>query len=177
MLFYIYRFFNKFFYLLKTNATFEIVKRYFIDTIFKKYFLKSFLLENNEFLNEIPKLNLDSDWYSGNYIYWLRIFKKFDFYKKENLQILEIGSWEGLTSFFILYKLKNANLTCVDTWGGSDEQNASTKETDEVLAKTERNFDNNLIQFGNRLNKIKLDSFSYFNNLIAYINKQYFNTV
>jgi predicted O-methyltransferase YrrM len=163
MLIYTYTFFNRIFYLFKTNASFKIIKRYIIDTIYKKKLLSNYLLEYDEFLKEIPNLNLNSDWYSGNYLYWLLTFKNFNYYNKEGLQILEIGSWEGLTSFFILHKLKNANLTCVDTWGGSDEQNASSIETMDVLVKTESNFDNNLNKFGDRLKKIKLDSFSYFN--------------
>jgi predicted O-methyltransferase YrrM len=102
------------------------------------------------------------------------VFDEIELYKKDNLKILEIGSWEGLTSFFILHKLKNATLTCVDTWGGSDEQNASSPETLEVLQKTESNFDQNLSIFRDRLIKIKSTSFAYFNN---YSNKNEYDLI
>jgi len=102
------------------------------------------------------------------------LFDNCNLYKKGNLNVLEIGSWEGLSSFFILHKLQNATLTCVDTWGGSDEQNASTKKTDEALLKTESNFDNNLKIFSSRLTKIKSTSFEYFNN---YKYKNYYDLI
>ncbi len=165
---------NRIYYLFRTNASIGIIKRYIYDTLSKKNILKKYTITFNEFINEIPKLHLDSNWYSGNYYYWLKIFNDFGYYEKKNLQILEIGSWEGLTSFFILHKLPSSNLTCVDTWGGSDEQNASTIETDEVLLRTEMNFDYNLNQFGSRLTKVKQDSQAFFNN---YRRKNYFDLI
>ena len=165
---------NQIYYLYKTHASFDIIKKLFVDKLNKKKLLKTYEIQHLEFSKEIVNLNLDSDWYAGNYYYWLSLFDHFNLYKRDTLKVLEIGSWEGLSSFFILHNLKNATLTCVDTWGGSDEQNASTMETDEVLLKTETNFDYNLKMYCNRLTKIKSTSFEYFN---IYNYKNYYDLI
>ncbi len=151
-------------YMYKTGASIEIISNYIINKIRKNYIKNKYNNEYNDFIFQVNKLKLDSNWYAGNFYYWLSLFDQFNIYKKEKLNILEIGSWEGLSSFFILYKLPNSKLTCVDTWQGSDEQNAATKETSEVLQKTELNFDNNLKIFNDRLTKIKATSYQYFND-------------
>jgi predicted O-methyltransferase YrrM len=155
--------FQNLYYLYKTHATWEILKVYVFNKLDKKKLLRKYQFEYSHFVKKISNLSLDSNWYSGNYVYWLSVFDEFQLSKKEKLKVLEIGSWEGLSSFFILDRLENATLTCVDTWAGSDEQNASSAETIEVFQKTEANFDKNLSVFGSRLIKIKSTSFSYYN--------------
>lgn len=159
----LYAFLRNLYYLYKTFAPLEVIKIFVLNKLNKNKLLHDYKQQHADFVKEISNLTLDSNWYAGNYFYWLSVFDEFQLYKKHNLQILEIGSWEGLSSFFILYKLNQATLTCVDTWGGSDEQNANSTETFQVLQKTESNFDNNLSVFGDRLIKIKSTSFEYYN--------------
>jgi len=85
------------------------------------------------------------------------VFEKYGLLNKD-VNSLEIGSWEGLSSYFILHILPHAHLTCVDTWAGSDEH-----EGDEVLNTIESNFDSNLQPYNERLTKFKGTSFNFFN--------------
>jgi predicted O-methyltransferase YrrM len=150
-------------YLFITYASYDVIFRFISDRFIKSRLLRTYESDYLSFLEKIGKLNLNSNWYAGNYFYWYSLFDKKMFYEQNRLLVLEIGSWEGLSSFFILENLPKATLTCVDTWGGSDEQNASEEETNEVLQKTESNFDKNMEAFGERLIKIKSTSFDYFN--------------
>ena len=83
---------------------------------------------------------------------------------KKNVKALEIGSWEGLSSYFILSTMPQSHLTCVDTWDGSDEHKDETHTTLNILSKIENKFDKNLATFQQRLSKYKGTSYSFFNS-------------
>ena len=112
---------------------------------------------------EKTKLNLklSKDWFSNSIPYWLSVFDEYRL-RSVNVKALEIGSWEGLSSYFILSELPKAQLTCVDTWKGADEHVDGTESSKIVLSKIEQNFDNNLSQFSSRLTKYKGTSLSFF---------------
>ena len=112
---------------------------------------------------EKTKLNLklSNDWFSNSIPYWLSVFDEYRL-RSVNVKALEIGSWEGLSSYFILSELPNAHLTCVDTWEGADEHLDGTESSKIVLSKIEQTFDNNLSQFSSRLTKYKGTSLSFF---------------
>lgn len=126
--------------------------------ITRKVIKKNYKEKTEAYKSLFKKLDFSNDWFSGNIPYWLNIFNKHSFYSRK-LDILEIGSWEGMSSLFILTELPNANLTAVDTWSGSDEH-----QGDDVLSKIESNFDSNLYKVSNRLNKYKGTSYQYFND-------------
>jgi predicted O-methyltransferase YrrM len=63
---------------------------------------------------------LSNDWFSSHVPFWLSAIEDYDL-RDKHLKVLEIGSWEGLSSYFILSEISNAHLTCVDTWEGSEE--------------------------------------------------------
>lgn len=73
----------------------------------------------------------------------------------KKVNALEIGSWEGLSSYFILSTIPNSHLTCVDTWEGADEHKDSQGISFEELGRIEENFDKNLTVFAERLKNIK----------------------
>src|SRR5262245_29300537 len=90
--------------------------------------------------------DLTSDFSSGNFTLWRRVFSPL---RDEPLRILEIGSWEGRSAIFFLNFFANATITCIDTFsGGSDHQPERTPPTEE-------RFDRNLAAFGARVEKIK----------------------
>ncbi len=97
-----------------------------------------------------------TDWFSRHIPSWLKLFNLHDL-TNQNLKLLEIGSWEGMSSVFLLDTLKNSHLTCVDTWGGSDEHTAL-----DFLDKLEERFDHNTKLYSSRLTKIKSSSLEYF---------------
>lgn len=148
--------------LFRTHTPISIINSY-IFTWLRRSKIKS--ETNQEFvllISDIKTLKLKSDFYTGNYPYWLKIIRDYKLNVNNQFKVLEIGSWEGLTSFFILSRLPKCELTCVDTWGGSDEQNANETESDEVLKKIEENFNENTRKFKDRLIKIKSTSLQYF---------------
>lgn len=64
--------------------------------------------------------------------------------------LLEVGSWEGRSTTFLLSYLPQAQLTSVDTWEGGVEHRERPD-----LATLEQRFDHNLSAFRDRLTKRK----------------------
>lgn len=108
------------------------------------------------------KLKLDNDWFSDSIPTWLRAIDNTNFRIKDKINCLEVGSWQGLSAFFLLNELKNSNLTCVDTWEGADEHKDGTVTTPGILNSIESIFDANLSEFKDRLIKFKGPSLSYY---------------
>ena len=63
------------------------------------------------------------DWFSGYISSWVEVFVHYG--KPE--RVLEIGSFEGRSTCWLLERT-TAQVTCVDTWEGSDEHTADHKE-------------------------------------------------
>jgi predicted O-methyltransferase YrrM len=87
-----------------------------------------------------------SDWCSGNFTLWRRVFSALH---DEPLRILEIGSWEGRSATFFLNFFAKATITCVDTFSGGNDHKP------EQAFRIEERFDRNLAAFGNRVEKVK----------------------
>jgi predicted O-methyltransferase YrrM len=152
------KFFKAIFYLILTNAPILVITCYIQTYLQKNKFSK------NQFLNYInSEYKFSTDWFTGNIPYWMNIFNKYHMTAK-NLSCLEIGSWEGRSSLFILEALPNSELVCVDTWSGADEHKGS-----EVLNQIEVNFDHNLSIYMPRLKKYKGTSYSFFDQLDSHI--------
>jgi hypothetical protein len=98
----------------------------------------------------LTQLEISNDWFTNNIPFWLYAFNKYNL-STQKINILEIGSWEGLSSYFILHALPNATLTCVDTWEGADEHKTGDATTKDVLSNIEISFDKNLSPFSDRL--------------------------
>ena len=97
-----------------------------------------------------------TNWFGGNVPHWLYVIERFGLAGKP-LDVLEIGSWEGASSLFILCALPLARLTCVDTWAGADEHQGT-----DALNAIERNFLANTAPHADRLTRFKGTSFAYF---------------
>jgi predicted O-methyltransferase YrrM len=78
---------------------------------------------------------------------------------KPAIEALEIGSWEGCSSLFLLQTLPKTRITCVDMWEGSQELVDFG-----ALSTGETNFDSNLLEYKKQLTKFKGSSFSFFNS-------------
>lgn len=109
-------------------------------------------------------LQLDNDWFTANIPTWLMAFRKSDYDKKNELNCMEIGSWQGLSAVFTLYYFERAKLTCVDTWEGADEHKSGAASTSDILSKVEETFEGNLSKYKDRLTKYKGTSYQYFND-------------
>ena len=110
------------------------------------------------FRGDVGNLKQTRDWFLPQALNWLWLFEKTDLANQDELNGLEIGSWEGLSSYFILSTLPNLTLTCVDPW----DKYSDTEEEALQFAKREKNFDCNTKKFGSRVNKYKGTSWEYF---------------
>ena len=150
-------------YLAKTYAPRQIYTAHFAHLFSNQDIEETYRTEQYSY-REIKKgLHLSNDWFTHNIPYWLSVIDEYQLRSKK-LKVLEIGSWEGLSSYFILYSLNKAHLTCVDTWEGADEHKDGTFATAEVLSRIEASFDGNLFPFQERLEKYKGSSFSFFSD-------------
>jgi predicted O-methyltransferase YrrM len=104
--------------------------------------------------------DFSNDWTSGNFTMWRRVLSPL---REEPLRILEIGSWEGRSAVFFLNFFARATITCIDTFGGSEEHQNLTAQ----LADIEARFDRNLAPFGPRVEKIKSRSGAALERLAA----------
>ena len=95
-------------------------------------------------------------WFDRHAREWMGIFESEGLIDKP-ITILEIGSWEGRSTCFLLQYLKSAHVTAVDTWQGGDEHASYTQ-----LGATEKLFGRNVARFGDRATKAKSRSLEYF---------------
>ncbi|NDD67223.1 hypothetical protein EBZ35_06205 [bacterium] len=68
----------------------------------------------------IKWLNLSRHWFCEHIPFWFLMMETYGI-KDKNVNVLELGRFEGLSGYFILSTLPHAHLTCVDTWQGGDE--------------------------------------------------------
>jgi hypothetical protein len=150
-------------YLIKTFAPFKLIIKYSLFKFTHTFNTKKFLADQNQFIGSTIKLKLSFDWFTQFIHFWLLAFDQNKITTQKNMNILEIGSWEGLSSYFILKTFKNATLTCVDTWQGSDEHLENSSLYKKTLSEIENTFNQNLSVFKKRLIKFKGTSYSFFN--------------
>ena len=109
-------------------------------------------------------INYNEKWFCNNLNYLTVNFKTVKNVKK----ILEIGSYEGRSAIFFLKNFSNSNISCVDTWSGSDEHNNVNFDL------VEKNFDLNtsFYQSNDILIKHKMTSNEFFKK-----NDKYFDLI
>lgn len=100
-----------------------------------------------------------SRFFDGNAAQWIQMFEREQLCGRK-LNMLEIGSWEGRSAVFLMHYFPVAEITCVDTWKGSDEHVG-----DESLMSVEGKFDSNVAQFGGRVRKFKGTSLQFFSGI------------
>jgi predicted O-methyltransferase YrrM len=90
-------------------------------------------------------------WFDANIVPWCATFSRI-FNRADPVRILEIGSWEGRSTLFLLTYFTQGHLTAVDTWAGSDEYQYNATWD---LRDLEVRFDGNLAPCVARLTKRK----------------------
>ena len=87
-----------------------------IINIFTKYFYLKTKNNNitNDFFNYTKKFKLSKNYFKHNSPIWFEIFKRNDFLNKK-INILEIGSFEGMSLLFFKKYLKTKYIYSVDT--------------------------------------------------------------
>ncbi len=100
-----------------------------------------------------------TDWFTPQITSWLEVFSRAGVLQNHGgpLRGLEIGSWEGMSSLFLLGRFPGLQLTCVDTWLGGGEH-ALLPALDHVEVR----FDSNTADHSDRITKWHGSSASYF---------------
>jgi predicted O-methyltransferase YrrM len=92
-----------------------------------------------------------TDWAAGHFFEWAELLHPL---RQKALRILEIGSWEGRSALFFLNYLPRSRIVCIDTFGGNVEHHISPYFA-ELAPKAEGQFDRNLAELMDRVEKIK----------------------
>lgn len=143
--------------LIVANTPFSIYFNYIITKLNKHK--RNIFVSNEVMFKELLSTKVYSvDWFTRQIVYWRDVFHRVNIKESDRLNILEIGSFEGVSSLFFLHTFRNSKLTCVDTWQGADEhQNLN-------MSQIEKNFDSNLSPYKDQVTKYKGTSFNYFND-------------
>ena len=123
---------------------------YYKSKSLKKKCKVKYSKEKIDFIDKISNKNFSNKWFLNN-------FEIFNYFlpenKNEKFNYLEIGCFEGLSSFYVLSQFKFVNAYFVDIW---DEPNKNSKSLTGDFNKVEKLFDENLSKFN--FTKIKDDS-------------------
>ena len=151
-------------YLIKHEASISIILA-FLKFQLTKPFFNTFRSKDKKLNKEIIKDKLvTDDFFSINAFDWKKNLKQYK--KKNDVSYLEIGSFEGISAYFIDKFFDSKIIHCVDTWLGSDEHGDDTN-----FKNVESNFDKNTKKIKN-LNKYKTTSDNFFDN-----NQSYFDII
>ena len=112
----------------------------------------------NIIYEKFQSINYNEKWFCNNLYYLSTNFKN----SKNVKNMLEIGSYEGRSAIFFLKNFSNSNISCVDTWSGSDEHNSVNFQL------IEKNFDFNtsFYQSNKLLRKYKMTSNVFLKKMI-----------
>ena len=123
---------------------------YYKSKILKKKCKKNYKDQKIKFEYNIKEKNFSNKWFLNN-------FDIFNFFlpkdKNSKFDYLEVGCFEGLSSFFVLSEYKAVNAILLDIW---DMPNPNSKTLSHNFNSIEKAFDNNLSSFN--FTKIKDDS-------------------
>ena len=138
-----------------------ILSKYILSVFFiNRFKIKNYNFDKINFINYCSKkLFFDQrDLFSNNIPSWLYIFNKF-FLINNKIDVLEIGSYEGRSSSFLLKTLEKMHLTCVDTFEPFHELQ---EKNNKKFKKVYENFQKNIINFSSRVNVVKNTSDYFF---------------
>jgi len=123
---------------------------YYKSKSLKKKCKVKYSKEKIDFIDKISNKNFSNKWFLNN-------FEIFNYFlpenKNEKFNYLEIGCFEGLSSFYVLSQFKFVNAYFLDIW---DEPNKNSKSLTDDFNQVEKLFDENLSKFN--FTKIKDDS-------------------
>jgi len=142
--------------MLETGASLGLLSKYILGR-FRKLRSSKYLPVRDRYKAQMSEKDFSNDWFTSNIPNWLLTFEEHRFGDKDRIDALEIGSFEGCSAAFISEQFKTVNLTCIDTWEGSEE-NQGTDYVDTI----EQKFDKNAREFTEKIIKFKGTSFSFF---------------
>ncbi|KAJ1489749.1 hypothetical protein T484DRAFT_1936650, partial [Baffinella frigidus] len=92
-----------------------------------------------------PRCRFTSDWTSDNTPYWAALLQPWSRSSAlgGEIDVLEIGSWEGLSALWWAQNLRARSVTCLDSWEGGAEHKTNTL-FHPALSDLEARFDRNI---------------------------------
>ncbi len=154
---------NIIYYNIKNGVPFKIIIIYLLTkskNIIYKFNNRNYL--RFLFKKIYNKKKISETWSSYNISYWHYLFSK-SFNFRINYKILEIGSYEGASSIFLLHLFKNSTIYCVDTWSAKFKSGVTKNNVN--YSTIESRFDNNLKEYDRRLRKFKTESSLFFKKI------------
>lgn len=148
------------FYLWRNNAPAHVIANY-LYTACRRGFRRKHAPVVQALRDHARDNDFKHDWFSSNAPFWMEIFGAYGL-RGRPIRAMEIGSFEGLSACFILQQLPEAQLTCVDTWGGSDEHVGM-----DHIHSIETAFDRHVAPWRSRVTKVKMPSLKYLASLGA----------
>lgn len=152
--FYVFDFCRKLVTLIKYRSSSQIIFKFVQSRIYSivlnKYHKQTILKYAVDTI-----YNFSSDWFSYKIPPWIKCVK---YPKNRHLRVLEIGSFEGRSTVFILTNWPNSRIDCVDPW----LDYAEVPFKNGMGGLSEKNFDFNTRKFNNRIMKYKLKSTDFF---------------
>lgn len=134
---------------------FKILYFLFLNKIKLLFNINSRIKFYESYQKDFEEFKFNTIWFSGAAYHWNQLFLEFNLHNKP-INILEIGSFEGQSTLFLLKKLNNSKISCVDPWVNYD-QNAQYKFED-----VENQFDKNVSRYKDRVIKFKKFSDQFF---------------
>jgi len=131
---------------------------YYKSKSLKKKCKVEYSKEKIDFIDKISSKKFTNKWFLNN-------FEIFNYFlpknRNEKFNYLEIGCYEGLSSFYVLSEFKFVNAYFLDIW---DEPNKNSKSLTNDFGKVEKFFDENISEFN--CTKIKGDSVTSMRKLL-----------
>lgn len=150
---------KNFLYLFRTGASAKVLKLFCHFRFMKLNLIHSARDRHSLFLKFISERSFSHNWFMANIYIWHYFSKYYDFSRAE--RILEIGSWQGMSTCFLALNFPNAKIDCVDTWAGADEHQSGHAASSNVLESVESIFDQNTEDFSHRIKKYKMSSLEF----------------
>jgi len=153
-------------FIFDSSQEYKLIALYLIIRLFifrklsflnKKYYNQYISLNSNH-LDYKKNGHFTQDWFSYNIKYLSRVLYKYNLHKKK-LNILELGSFEGLSTVFFLTTLKYSKIYCVDPFIDFEEN--KDKDFNQIF----ENFKYNTKNFQNRIRLSKSTSDLFFENI------------
>lgn len=110
--------------------------------------------EKKAFIESIADKKFSELWFLNHFAIWLAVFEKLGAESRPR-RVLEIGSWEGLSTFFLARNFPDASIDCVDTWEGSVENSAVPDDLFSIFIL-------NLREYRDRIHPFRMRSQAYF---------------
>lgn len=100
----------------------------------------------------LPRGSFSEDWFTRHATAWEPVLERL---ADQEVAVLEIGSFEGMSAAYFLWRLPRARVTCIDTFGGGAEHQGGAVD----LSTLEARFDANVaLVDASRVEKIVGDS-------------------